>query len=80
MILGQLGGYEISFYLGPNEEDWAGQPSSPAVWTADVILIVRQGDRWNAAPVWDYFLHDKYVGSAAVAPEISAVLRALQCE
>lgn len=55
-------------------------PSSPAIWEADVILITRCGSRWWAGAVWDYFSHDKFVGSDGVAREVSAVLRALGCE
>lgn len=69
----------IEPYWGPHEEDWEGKPSE-ALWAVDVILIVRQGNRWNAGAVWDYFDHDIMAGSASVAQETSAVLRALGCE
>jgi hypothetical protein len=72
--------YEISFYQAPSESDRIGRPRSPAVWTARVVLLVRRGDNWEAAPAWDYFEHDLLVGSEGVASQIYFVLRALGCK
>jgi hypothetical protein len=72
--------YEISFYQVPVESEWIGRPRSPAVWAARVVLLVRRGDTWEAAPVWDYFEHDPLAGSDGVASQIYFVLRALGCK
>jgi hypothetical protein len=64
---------------GTYEEDWEDKLSE-VVWAVEVILIVRQGDRWNAGAVWEYFDHDVMGGSASVAQETTAVLMALGCK
>ena len=72
--------YEISYYVPPSERDRVGQPRSQAVWTAQVLLVVRRGHAWQAGPVWDYFEHDGLAGSDGVAGQIYLVLRALGCK
>ena len=72
--------YEISYYVPPSERDRVGQPRSQAVWTAQVLLVVRRGEAWQAGPVWDYFEHDGLAGSDGVAGQIYLVLRALGCK